>query len=600
MIDNGKLSSDQLSHSDSGLKARQSSTEPPSGLQAGISIAVASFILGLLSLSLSFLVIGAGMGLFGLILGIGHLSKKKPFRAMAIWGLVLSAIGTVVGIGFGVFYGITFYRFYRSYSTLRELPEQRQVEEYIGTAVSDVTLTDIEGNNIILSKLKGKRVILDFWATWCPPCKKEIPHFIRLANETKSDNLVIIGISSEDKNVLEDFVKKNDISYPIVSADNLPSPFDEISSVPTTFFIDRKGVIQKILVGYQDYDTLKAAASAEDYQGEPNNVIKKPQVGLRDSGIKYIPKLEWTLNIPGAVSICAGNWGSDEKEKILVADRDGSLHIISKGGRTENIIKIPSSFSQIEVGKHKQHGCMLLGYSNWGKKVTVVDTNGMTLWEYEARTGVDGAHFGDLDGDNTDELIVGMNGSGGLVAISSDGKQRWKVSDIGNVWNQAVVTGRDPKHTFVFATEAGGTIKVFDSNGQLIRSLRPVGKYYAQMTASLVDTNDNIQVIAIGDGIVVAFDPTGKVSWTTPGEEGHGGWRSTSFACGDINQDGQKEWVFHEANGDLVIVKSDGIKIASLPGQKSIDGFVVCSGLNGYGCLVTMGGGKIYLYSLNK
>ena len=596
MIDNGKLSSEPLPHSGSGLKDRQSSTEPPSGLQAGISIAVASFVLGLLSLSLSFLVIGAGMGLVGLILGIGHLSKKRLFRAMAIWGLVLSAIGTVAGIGFGVFYGITFYRIN---PMPRELPEQRQVEEYIGTAVSDVTLTDIEGNNIILSKLKGKRVILDFWATWCPPCKKEIPHFIRMANETKRDNLVIIGISSEDKNILEDFVRKNAISYPIVSADNLPSPFDAVSSVPTTFFIDRKGVIQNILVGYKDYDTLKAEALAEDYQGEPIK-IKKPQIGLRDSGIKYIPKLEWTLNIPEAVSICAGNWGSDEKEKILVADHNRNLHIIGVEGQIRSSITIPEIFRQMEIGKYKQNSYRLLGYSNWGHKVTVVDTNGMTLWEYESRTGVDGAHFGDLDGDSTDELIVGMNGDGGLHAVSCDGKQRWKDSEIGNVWNQAVVTGRDPEHTFVFTTEAGGTIKVFDSNGQIIRSLRPLGKYYAQMAASLVDTNDDIQVIGIGDDKVVAFDPTGKVSWTTPSEEDHGGWRSTSFACGDINQDGLKEWVFHEANGDLVIVTSDGIKIASLPGQKSIDGFVVCSGMNGYGCLVTMGGGKINLYSLNK
>jgi outer membrane protein assembly factor BamB len=133
----------------------------------------------------------------------------------------------------------------------------------------------------------------------------------------------------------------------------------------------------------------------------------------------------------------------------------------------------------------------------------------------------------------------------------------------------------------------------------MIRSLRPLEKYYAQMTASLVDTNDNIQVIAIGDGTVVAFDPTGKVSWTTPGEEDHGGWRSTSFACGDINQDGRKEWAFLEANGDLAIAAPDGTKLASLPAQKGIEGFLICSGLNG-GALVTMSKGEISSYSLSK
>ncbi len=95
-----------------------------------------------------------------------------------------------------------------------------------------------------------------------------------LANEVKSDNLVIIGISSEDKSTIKDFIKKIGINYPIVSADNLPFPFDQVSSFPTTFFIDRNGIIQNVLVGYNDYDTLKANALAENYQGEHKNCIK--------------------------------------------------------------------------------------------------------------------------------------------------------------------------------------------------------------------------------------------------------------------------------------------------------------------------------------
>ena len=485
------------------------------------------------------------------------------------------------------------------HARVQELPEQQQFEEYIGTAVSDVTLTDIEGKNIILSKLKGKRVILDFWATWCPPCKLEIPHFIKLANEVKSDNLVIIGISSDDKGALKDFIKKNGINYAVASADNLPSPFDKISSIPTTFFIDRNGIIQSVLSGYQDYDTLKANAVAENYKGEIKTAPIQPQTGLKDSEIKYTMEPQWTLNVPGAVSICAGNWGNDGKEKILVADRDRALHIIGVEGQIQSSITIPEVFGQIEIGKHKRHSCMLLGYSNWGSKVTVVDTNGMTLWEYQARTGVDGAHFGDLDGDNTDELIVGMNGDGGLHAVSCDGKQRWKNSEMGNVWNQAVVSGRDPKNTLVFATEAGGTIRVYDSNGQTVRTLKPLGKYYAQMTASLIDVNDDIQVVAIGDDdTVVAFNPTGQIAWTSSSLK-KSSWRTSNFACGDMDGDGRKDWAFLEANGDLVIATSDGTKLAFLPAQKGIEGFSICSGLNG-GALVTMSKGKIGSYSLSK
>jgi peroxiredoxin len=571
------------------------------GSHTGVGIAVASFVLGLVSLLLSLFVIGVIFGIVGLVLGIVHLSKRMPlFKAMAVWGVLLSLIGSMANIGFGVFYGIKIHQVFVAVRERQSEGEiQPQAQEYIGMAAPEINLTDMDGNEIVLSQLKGKRVVLDFWATWCPPCKKEIPHFIMLANKMKTDDLVIIGISSEDKSTLKKFIKNIGINYPIVSADNLPSPFSSISSIPTTFFIDRNGIIQNVLVGYHDYDTLKSNSVAENYQGEPKAAPIQAQIGLKDSEIKYTLKLQWTLDIPGAVTICAGNWGVDGKEKILVADNKNNLHIIGTEGEIQSSIKIPGMFRQIEIGKHKQNGYRLLGYSNWGEKVTVVDTNGIQLWEYATASGVDGAHFGDLDGDSNDEMIVGMNGFGGLHAVSCGGKQMWKASGIGNVWNQAVVAGHDPKNTLVFATEAGGTIRVYGSNGQPVRTLKPLGKYYAQMTASLIDANDDVQVVAIGaDGTVAAFNPSGQIAWQTGGLK-QSSWRMTNFACGDIDEDGRNEWAFLEANGDLAAVASDGTKLASLPAQKEIEGFLICSGLNG-GELVIMSKGKISSYSLDK
>lgn len=595
MMNNQESNHGEVPIPDLSSQAGGSPKELPLGSHAGVGLAVASFVLGLVSLLLSLFVIGVIFGIVGLVLGIVHLSKRLPFfKAMAVWGVVLSAIGSLVAIGFGVFSGI---KIYQAFSEMREI--QPRAEEYIGIAAPDIKLTDMDSNEIVLSQLKGKRVVLDFWATWCPPCKQEIPHFIVLANEVKSDNLVIIGISSEDKSVLKDFIKKNGINYPIVSADNLPFPFDQISSIPTTFFVDRNGIIQNVLVGYHDYDTLKANAVAENYQGEQKTAPIQPQTGLKDSEIKHTLKLQWTLNIPGAVSICAGNWGNDGKEKILVADNNRNLHIIDVEGQIRSSITIPEIFRQIEIGKYKQNDYRLLGYSNWGQKVTVVDANGMKLWEYPSTDGVNGAHWGDLDGDNNDEMIIGMNGFGGLHAVFCDGKQRWKVPAIGNVWNQAIVAGHDPKNTLIFATEAGGTVRVYDSNGQTVRTLQPLGKYYAQMTASLIDANDDIQVVAIGDDeTVVAFNPTGQIDWTTSSPK-RSSWRTSNFACGDMDGDGRKDWAFLEANGDLVIATSDGSKLAFLPAQKGIEGFLICSGLNG-GALVTMSKGKISSYSFSK
>ena len=84
------------------------------------------------------------------------------------------------------------------------------------------------------------------------------------SGEFSDDQLAIVGISNEDKEVLTKFVEEKGVNYPIASADDLPAPYSDVRSIPTTFFIDAGGVIQAVVEGYHDYDALKAAAFAED------------------------------------------------------------------------------------------------------------------------------------------------------------------------------------------------------------------------------------------------------------------------------------------------------------------------------------------------
>lgn len=165
------------------------------------------------------------------------------------------------------------------------------------------------------------------------------------------------------------------------------------------------------------------------------------------------------------------------------------------------------------------------------------------------------------------------------------------------MWNQAVIPARDNRPALVFATEAGGSIKVFDAKGKLLRTIRPKDKYYAQMTASVVDSSGTVQGIAIGEGSTVAFDETGLVAWTTSAINSQGAWRSVSFACGDIDGDGAREWAFLEASGDLVVVTSTGERLASLSDQKGVDAFVIAPGPKGKGTLVLSRSGVLNAYT---
>ena len=115
--------------------------------------------------------------------------------------------------------------------------------------------TSVLGDSLSLSKMKGKIIIVDFWATWCPPCVKEIPHFISLQN-TYQDQVQIIGISL-DKSMapVKDFMSRRDVNYPIVEGSrDVVAPFGDIVSIPTTFIFDTNLNLVDKVVGYRSYD----------------------------------------------------------------------------------------------------------------------------------------------------------------------------------------------------------------------------------------------------------------------------------------------------------------------------------------------------------
>ena len=139
----------------------------------------------------------------------------------------------------------------------------REPEAKGGEKMAAFALEDLDGNVFDSSQLSGKVAIIDFWATWCPPCKKEIPHFIELYDEYADDGLVIVGISvDEDINALETFVPENGINYVMLKADKegrVVNDFGGITGIPTTFLIDRDGNIAAKFIGYREKAVFEEA-----------------------------------------------------------------------------------------------------------------------------------------------------------------------------------------------------------------------------------------------------------------------------------------------------------------------------------------------------
>ena len=118
----------------------------------------------------------------------------------------------------------------------------------------DFSWKDADGKTLSLSTLRGKVVLINFWATWCGPCKRELPDLIELDREYAPKGVKIVGISTDrGPNVFNDvrsFVLDHHIPYQIViSNSDLDEAFGNISAIPTSFFIDRQGKIAQSVVG---------------------------------------------------------------------------------------------------------------------------------------------------------------------------------------------------------------------------------------------------------------------------------------------------------------------------------------------------------------
>ncbi len=144
------------------------------------------------------------------------------------------------------------------------------VSPLVGKTAPDFKLDLLSGGQVTLSDLKGKVVVLDFWATWCPPCRKSLPHLNKLYEDNKDGGAKVFAVNcQEDKADVQNFVQKEKLTVPVLlaTADEIIQAY-EAKSIPQTVIIGRDGKVTKVFVGFggdsaKQIDKAVAAALAK-------------------------------------------------------------------------------------------------------------------------------------------------------------------------------------------------------------------------------------------------------------------------------------------------------------------------------------------------
>ena len=132
----------------------------------------------------------------------------------------------------------------------------------IGSRLPDFSVKDLQGRAVSSADLRGKVVLIDFWATWCQPCKKEMPGYQKLLDRYSPNGFAVIGFKFDTMMDMEDpvlFAKKMGVRYPLaVASDDLKQKFGGIEGLPTTLIYDRQGILRKKVIGFEYTEAFEA------------------------------------------------------------------------------------------------------------------------------------------------------------------------------------------------------------------------------------------------------------------------------------------------------------------------------------------------------
>jgi len=474
-------------------------------------------------------------------------------------------------------------------------------EKLLGKPIGEFAFVDAEGNRITRDSLAGKTVAVDFWATWCQPCREGLPKFAEVARQYQDNQQVVflavsIDAPETENKVLQATLDQWGVELPIVRdlEGNLTNVF-EFAGVPATFILDGKGVLQDFvpgldpqlpqslpkkldrLLGGEDIYPTKVAETGADRTASEEIELPKVEIAPRSEPATFQLVPLWKcrdVKSPGNVLV-VGQAGGESR--ILVVDAWNSIAELGLDGkliaRHQPEIDPSEILSALRTavggdGKRYYAAFALLSAQ---QRCHLMDGDFRLLASYppdaleKPHQGIADVRLADLRGTGEIRAYVGYWGVVGVQEVSLEGKRLAYNRSLADV-SQIAVSGPDVQgHRQLLCTNNTGALAVIAAGDtlKLQQQLALPGQFLRWITAADLTTDGQPELCAlgftqVGDNPVIGLDLKGKVLWRYALPAGIHEKPIERIVPGRLFADGEGQWLLPGPDGSIHVVAADG------------------------------------------
>mgnify|MGYP001397183307 CR=1 FL=1 len=426
----------------------------------------------------------------------------------------------------------------------------------------DFTLEDLDGKKVKLSDYRGKVVLVTFWATWCGPCKKEMPELQKFldANEGKGVEVIAINTDSfNDRSKVAPFLKKNDIGLKVLFEDEQQLSSYNYAGIPALYVIDRKGRIAHARTGYDpDLKTKleNEVAALVDGTKDPSRELFAVEVA--PAGFDVV----WKQSVTGDVNALAvAEPIGKAPGQIGAVGRKGLMRWSATGEeqKAEGLAGWTMSLSAADLDGDGKREWVAGGWQS----LKVLDSQGESYWDYKTERMAEVEKIVDLDGDGFKEIV--LKDEDRIVAMKAVPKPQWKTEAIDGLESLVVAPGGE------VVAQAEGVLTTYGADGRVLHHGRAApegrmhratlqtkdgevelfgGRWDSQPVTDFdIDGDGENDIVVTGHSGVVAYDARGNTILRIRGKD-----TGLTTALGDLDgKPGDELAIFVDHYGLVVL-----------------------------------------------